>query len=40
MAVASFSGGKETRVDAWWPLGLIAFGIACILFVALYNPTY
>jgi hypothetical protein len=27
-------------VDDYWMFGLAAFGICCILFVALYYPTY
>lgn len=24
----------ESKIDVYWPIGLIAFGIACVLFVA------
>lgn len=38
--------GEETEfkyyeaIDDYWMFGLAAFGICCILFVALYYPTY
>ena len=38
MILKSFSGGYESWVDAYWPIGLISFGIACILWLGLFNP--
>ena len=30
----------ESWLDKWWPLLLILFGVSCVLFLALFHPSY
>jgi hypothetical protein len=34
------SAEKSSWIDRWWPLLLIAFGVACVTLLVVFHPTY